>query len=411
MKKSKSITAVVAALFFTAVLADVAWVVSRVQNETFPLKTATNPAQAFSPSRPESVVKQGEPSIDTEAVGADGPLPGNANMPETKPVPLQRDAVSKQSLRNDLIIATSSGNPKTITATISKVTQTTEDVKLMKEFLGDQSLLLEARKHAAEALMRADTEDTVQEVVTAAIKEIQSGKPDTGGAILSSLQMPVGLEGAKGLLNVLLGQNGSANISYPLPVEVQSALRKTLRSASDTEEIGGFMARLYSNMQSTGQSANANELLNGVAYPAMLAELVAQAQVQGKTAEVSTLFDRLIASDDAGVVGAVARLASKQPSLLTDASEVLFNWSLQHPQQAQPGLFAEYLNNRALPPEQRVVAAFGLAGLVGKADVRRTLEKSISSESNENTRRYFEAALANLESEVTLPSPSIPPKK
>lgn len=303
----------------------------------------------------------------------------------------------RSGLRNDLLIATASGSPEAVAAMIARAAGTPGGIRFMTEFLADEALPLEARRHAAEVLMRSDTEEAVKNVLAAAVRAFKSGKSEAGDAILSSLQVPVGIEGAKGLLDVLLGREGSAISSYPVPIEMQSELRKALRNVTDAEETGKFMARLYRESQESGQTANANELLNGIAHPAMVVELVEQAQIQGKSGEVSDLFDRLVATDDPGVVGAVARLASERPALQIQAAEVLFDWSFQHPHLAQTGLFADYLNNQTLPPEQRVAAAFGLAGLVGKADARRALEKSISSESDQNTRKYLQSALVNLE--------------
>ena len=318
-------------------------------------------------------------------------------LPAAKPLIVRTNTAGKQRLRNDLLSASASKNPALVAAMISRALQTTEGVGFMKEFLKDETLPMEARKRAAEALMRAGTEDSVQDVLTAATRAFESGKSEAGGAILSALQNPIGLEGARGLLNVLLGQDGAAGISYPLPEEVQSTVRKTLRGASDAEGVGTYMAQLYSELLSAGQAATASELLDGVAHPAMLAELLVRAQAQGKSDEVAGLFDRLIATNDSGVVGAVARIASSNPSLLNNASEALFNWSQQHPQQAQPGVFAEYLNNTTLSPAQRVAAAYGLAGSTGSEDARRALEKTIAAESDQNTKQYFQNALANLQ--------------
>lgn len=381
VKKRKSIIAVAGALVFLVVAAGIVWLgLSRQRDMTQSQAFAKN-TQAASP--------QGVRSI------AQPPLADNST--QTKPLSLQPKAVSRESLLNDLLDAAMSRNPELVAAMISRALQSADGVRFMKEFLRDEGLPLEARKHAAETLMRANTEDSVQVVVTTAIQEFQLGRPEVGDTILSSLHIPVGIEGAKGLLKSLLGEDSSAIRSKTLPAEVQSTLRKALRSASDAEEIGRWLAQLYSDMVSSGQAANSNELLGGVAHPAMVGELASQAQVQGKPQEVTNLFDRLIAMEDPGVVGAVARLASKQPSLLNEASEVLFNWSLEHPGQAQPGLFAEYLSNQALPAEQRVVAAYGLAGLIGKADARHALEKSISAETDQNTRHYLHNALANLQ--------------
>jgi hypothetical protein len=402
-KDSKSIIVVVSALVLVVVFAGMWWFVSKDRKEMFPPESSPNSVQAASTPRSEPVVRRGESGVNSEPAGANRPLSGNANEPSTLPV--QPSAVSKHSLRSDLLTATASQDPKMMAA------QTADGIDFLKEFLWDKTLPLAARKHAAQALMRSGSEDSVQGVVAAAINEFQSGKPDDGGAILSSLHVPVGIEGAKGLLNVLLGQDDPAISSGSLPVEVQSTLRKTLRSASDAEEIGSFMAQLYSDMQSSGHAANANELLNGVAHPAMLSELVVQAQLQGLPDQVSGLFDRLIAADDPGVVAAMARLVSKQPALLNEASEALFNWSLEHPQQAQPGLFAEFLSNQELPPEQRVVAAYGLAGLIGKVDALRALGKSISSETDQETRQYLQNALLNLQSAEQPDPPKISPTK
>lgn len=381
VKKRKSKIAVAGTLVFLIVAAGIAWLGLNRQRDTTSSQAFAKDTQAASPQEVRSVVLP----------------PLTDKTTQTKPLSLQPKLVSRESLLNDLLTATVSRNPEIVAAMISRALQSADGVRFMKEFLRDEGLPLEARKHAAETLIRANTEDSVQAVVTTAIQEFQLGRPEVGGTILSSLHIPVGIEGAKGLLKSLLGQDSSDIRSKALPAEVQSTLRKALRSASDAEEIGRWLAQIYSDMQSSGQAANSNELLGGVAHPAMVGELATQAQGQGKPQEVTSLFDRLIAMDDPGVVGAVARLASKQPLLLNEASEVMFNWSLEHPGQAQPGLFAEYLSNQALPPEQRVVAAYGLAGLIGKADARHALEKSISSEPDQNTRQYLHNALANLQ--------------
>jgi hypothetical protein len=171
------------------------------------------------------------------------------------------------------------------------------------------------------------------------------------------------------------------------------------------------LAKRYSEMIKEGEYASAHELLEGVAHPAMLGELVVEAHSQGKSGEVSRLFERLSSTDDPGVVGAVVRLASNEPSLLNDITQTIYNWSYDHPQQAQPGLFAEYMNNQVLPAEQRIVAAYGLAGSIGRAEAGFALRKAISAESDPYMQQCLQNALESLQLTVDAESGSTSPTK
>ncbi len=277
--------------------------------------------------------------------------------------------------------------------------------EFMKERLRDTSLTESERRHAAEVLVRIGTQDSVDAVVKEVIREFVSGRREMSSALLAALDAPLSLESCKVLVSVLLGHDESRNASDPPPEEIQSVIRKSLRRETNLPEIGAYLAELYNDSLARGSSDTAEELLNGVAHPSMLAELFAQAQNEGRLEDASNLSDRLIAVNDTSAVGAMVRLASSQPQMLTEASEVLFNWSLRHPKQAQAGIFAEYLNNQAAPREQRIAAAFGLAGAVGKAEARHALEKSISLEPNQSTRGSLIDALATLNTGGE-PSPS-----
>lgn len=371
------------------------WFIVNRQNPEFK-ETLTGRTGGSTPLRLRSVAKKIESPMDATTVDALKPLMGIANVKAAKSKALPSEISWKQSFAQNLLVVAETGNLESTSAMISEAIRTAAGVDSVKHFLGGEEFPLEARKQVSEALMRIGSQDSVQLVLAAAIKELKLGNTEDGGSILSSLQIPVGLEGARGLLNVLLGQDGTEDISYPLPIEVRSAVQKSLRGASDSEEIGKRMAEIYSNFLDNGKEVYANVLLEEVAHPAMLGELLAKAHLQGKSDEESGLFDRLVAADDPGVVGAVARLASKEPSLLGNAAEALFDWSFNHSQYAQPGWFAEYVNNKALPPEQRVVAAYGLAGLIGKADAGRALEKAISLETEAHTQQCFQTALASL---------------
>ena len=385
--------AVIGSAGIAVALFGAAWLVKEQRQPSAPVATEAVPKKII-PRAP--LVATGPRDVFHETVAASlVGLAKEVDLAQTVETPTRRSG-DKSKLRDELLIATASGTPELIAELISKVTQTPEGIGYMEEFLKDETLPLYARKHAAEALMRVGTQDAVEAVLGACLGEFESGQPEAGSAILAAVQIPVGIEGAKGLVSVLLGQNGSGEAGYSLPVEMQSVLRKTLRAESNPEEIGRYLADLYLEMQSSGQTANTEELLNGVAHPAMLAELAAQAQMAGNSEEATGLFDRLIAATDSGVVGAVARLASAGPSLLNNASDVLFNWSRQHPREAQVGLFTEYLDNRMLPMEQRVAAAYGLAGLAGKAEARQVLEKSIAFEPDPATRQCLQKALASL---------------
>jgi hypothetical protein len=310
---------------------------------------------------------------------------------------LSSDSPSIQNLRHQLRIAIDGAKASEFDALIAKVIREPGGKELVKDFLRDKSLPEKTRFHAAQVLVGIGTRDSVEAVIKEIIGEYVSGSRENASVLLSALDLPLSLEGCKVLVDVLAGYDVERDFSNPPPEEIQSAIRKSLSRGVDSEGLGEFLADLYYEYREQGTPNRADNLINSIAVPDMLTELVLRSYEGQQVGDAEELWDRLIAVNDFGTVGAVARLAAKQPALLNEASEVLFNWSLQHPQQAQPGLFAEYLNNQTLPPEQRVVAAYGLAGALGKHDARRALEKAIYSESNPTTKLYLQNALTNLE--------------
>jgi len=97
-----------------------------------------------------------------------------------------------------------------------------------------------------------------------------------------------------------------------------------------------------------------------------------------------------------GVVPAIVQMASGPAVPLDDAAAVLYDWSLGHPEDALPGLFIDYLSDSGRPPEQRSVAAFGLAGTADPVFAKRALEKVLDSETDPVVRTDLQTALSLL---------------
>jgi hypothetical protein len=83
-------------------------------------------------------------------------------------------------------------------------------------------------------------------------------------------------------------------------------------------------------------------------------------------------------------------------SLTDEAADRLQAWSLEYPDQALPGLFAEVINDSSRPPEERRVAAFGLVGCADKEEADRMLRKALISETDTKVIMNLQAALTTL---------------
>lgn len=137
---------------------------------------------------------------------------------------------------------------------------------------------------------------------------------------------------------------------------------------------------------------------NAVVSPRNRRGVAALAYQENLPQNAAQFLERLRQHDDQGVVQGLVQMTSNEAVPLNDAATALYNWSLQHPHQALPGLFLQYITDASQPPAQRSVAAFGLAGSADSDEARRFLEKALSSEGNTVFRTNLQLALAILNS-------------
>lgn len=203
------------------------------------------------------------------------------------------------------------------------------------------------------------------------------------------------------LLDLLLGTGRYAGNRGELPEEFRDAARKALRNALDREAIGNLAAALYLDPQLSGNNAALSELFDGVAHPNMLSSLAVRAYQGGSPENANQFLDRLVNVGDQGVVQAMLQAGTTEPRLFQAAAEWLYAWSLQHPQQAQPGLFLEYLTDSKRSPNERILAAYGLAGVPNNQEALRTFAKALAEESNPDVK----ASLTSLQAYLTQHQP------
>ena len=185
-------------------------------------------------------------------------------------------------------------------------------------------------------------------------------------------------------------------IGILFPRNIRSTVRKALRNTQDREGIGNLAASLYVDPQIIVRRDALEELFDEVAAPIMLSRLSVQAQQNGRTEDSAQFMDRLEQNADQGAVQAFTQIGSVDTSLADEAADRLQAWSLAHPDQALPGLFAEFINDFSRSPEERRVAASGLVGCADKEEADRMLRKAIANETNPNVLTNLQAALTAL---------------
>jgi tetratricopeptide (TPR) repeat protein len=291
--------------------------------------------------------------------------------------------------------------PDEIRALLEKSSQVHAAEDALKALLADPNSGAALRRYAAEALMRIGTAESVQSVFDQISASYRNGDTDGARALLAAFEAPTTSAGYQAMFDFLLGRGAFAQSQDPRPEEVIAALRKALRTASDRETVGTLATQLYLDPQVVGNNAALTELFDGVSHPVMLAQLAALAYQENLPQNAAQFLDRLRQHDDQSVVQALVQMTSNQAVPLNDAATALYNWSLQHPQQALSGVFLQYITDASLPPAQRSVAAFGLAATADSNAARRFLEKAISSEANTVLRTNLQLALATLNNRQT----------
>ena len=204
--------------------------------------------------------------------------------------------------------------------------------------------------------------------------------------------------GAQAIFDLLLGTGRYTEYRNSLPDEFKAAARKTLRNAPDREGVGNMAAQLYLDPQIAGRNEALLELLDGVAHPNMFSALAVRSLQAGSAENAGQFLNRIARVDDQGAVQALVQAGSTETELFSPAAKQLYEWSLQHPQQAQPGLFLEYINDSRRTPSERILGAYGLAGVANKEEALQTYAKALTEETNPEVR----TSLASLQGYLNL---------
>jgi hypothetical protein len=264
----------------------------------------------------------------------------------------------------------------------------------------------DARRAAGEALLGTGTRTSASLALRTILQTFDAGRTEEGLTLATALASPVSPEAAEPFFDLLLGRGEFAPAGAKIPEELRLSLRKALRAAPESESVGRYSVGLYAQLEASNNEDALRELVEGVSHPVMLAELAVRAHGAGRSEEATRFMDQIIATKDTSVVSALIKLATADPSMLSEASETAYNWSLRNPAMAQVGVFAGHITDTRAPKEARIVAAFGLAGCADASGARRTLEKARSAEADPGIRAQFEAAVANI---APLPNSGVAP--
>ena len=288
-------------------------------------------------------------------------------------------------------------DPAEVRSILERVPQDPALVKELQAILNDASAGKALQGYAADALMRAGTSESVKSVLDELLSAVRSGDSDRTDLLMAAMVAPTTTEGMHLLFDLLLRRGAYAQATEGLPPEVLAAARKALFMAPDREAVGDWAAQLYLDPEVMVDVEAMWELFDGVSHPTMLARLAARAYEENLPENALPFLTRLGESAGQGVVSAVIQMASLPAVPLDDAATVLYDWSLGHPEDALPGLFIDYMSDSGLPPEQRSVAAFGLAGTADPEFAKQALEKALDSETDPVVRTDLQTAISLLE--------------
>lgn len=288
-------------------------------------------------------------------------------------------------------------DPAEVRSILERVPQDPGLVRELQALLNDAGAGKALQGYAAEALMRAGTAESVQSVLDGLLAAVRADDSDRIDWLMSAMVAPTTTDGIHVLFDLLLGRGAYAQSAELLPPEVLAAARKALLMAPDREAVGNWAAQLYLDPEVMANTEAMWELFDGVSHPVMLAQLAARAYEENLPENASQFLARLGESGGQGVVPALVQMASGAAVPLDDAAAVLYDWSLGHPEDALPGLFIDYMSDSGRPPEQRSVAAFGLAGTADREFAKQALEKALDSETDPVVRTDLRTALSLLE--------------
>jgi hypothetical protein len=261
-----------------------------------------------------------------------------------------------------------------------------ECVEGLKALIMAENSSPELRQYASETLMKLGTIGAVEFVVDQIQAAQEAGNPTLRDALLQSLNTSTTVEGAKVLIDWLLSAGRYADHGQDLTDSMRSAARGALLKVPDRERVGSMTADLYLDLLANNRQEALQELIEGISYPGMFSELAVRASQTGSTESARPFLERLAQVNDQAAVSAFAQVAAREPALLNETAAQLYTWTLTHPDQAQLGLFMEYLTDSTRPPAQRILAAYGLSGIPEPEKAIQALNKALASETNPAVR-------------------------
>lgn len=349
----------------------------------------SNP-QTMSESLPARMMAAREKSLQEHrgATASDAQKGTSSDAPATAEQPKLTTAEFVAALRE----AIGKADPNEVRAVLEKVPQDAAAVEALKAMLRNPAEAVAVQRHAADALLRIGTADAAQFVLDQILAAYRAGDETRASALLPALEAPTTTAGMQALFDFLLGRGQYAQVQ-DRPEELVNAARKALRLAPDREAVGNLAASLYLDPQVMANTGALWELFDGVSHPVMLAKLATRAYQEGLSDNAGQFLARLGESDDQGTVQALVEMVPHASVPIDYPAMALYDWSLRHPQQALAGLFLQYLTDTKCPPEQRSVAAFGLAGVADTNEARRALEKALNTETDPVVRANVQTAL------------------
>lgn len=291
-------------------------------------------------------------------------------------------------------------DPVEVSELLARVPPDPELVEELKALAGDPAAGAAMQGYAAEALVRAGTPEAMQYVLGELLAAYQAGNDALGDRMVAALEAPTSPEGLQSIFDLLLKQESYADLAGDLPDEVLAAARKALLDYPDKELVGDMAANLYLDPAMMANEKAMWELFDGISHPIMLSRLVARAYEENLPDNATKIMERLGQSDEQGVVQAVVQLALNPAVPVDAAADALYDWSLAHPEDAMPGLFLEYMTDATLTPEQRTIAAYGLAGTSDPEYARQALEKALKHETDPAVLMDLQTALSLLETKT-----------
>lgn len=256
------------------------------------------------------------------------------------------------------------------------------------------------RLYAAEALVRIGTPESVSSVLDQGLAALREGDSDLARELSYSLESLSTVEGTRPLLDLLSGTGRYAGLNDTLPDELRAAARKAVRNVTDRKAVGEVAAELYLDLAIAGNDGALLELFEGVAHPNMLAVLAVQSFRSGESENATGFLDRLVRIDDESAVQAIIEAGSAEVGLFDDVAERLYSWSLDHPIQAQPGLYLEYVSNSTRSPNERILGAYGLAGVANRDETVGILAKVLAQEDDPGVRANVASLLDHLKQPI-----------